>query len=264
VLGRFASAHQITFPLLSDKGSAVIRGYGILNTNIPRTHMFYGIPFPGEYLIAPDGRVTDKVFLPSYQDGATASEVLLKDFGTGAGDDVVEVKSDETMARIRLSDSSAFSGQELAVAANFSIKPGWHIYGQPLPKGYVPTAISFDDAMVAQMARGGVARRREEVRAHGAGDRQRFAVSPDVQKNLLDDVLGQLAAADATHREGAESAVVAVKQRLEGAVVARANAREKGFVRNVGRLAKRNCHGVITTAVRGASQPAARHPACPE
>jgi hypothetical protein len=152
VLARFASAHQITLPLLSDKGSAVIRRYGILNTNIPRTHMFYGIPFPGEYLIAPDGRVTDKVFLPSYQDGATASEVLLKDFGTGAGDDAVEVKSDETMARIRLSDSSAFSGQELAVAANFAIKPGWHIYGEPLPKGYVPTAISLDNAMVAQQS----------------------------------------------------------------------------------------------------------------
>jgi hypothetical protein len=149
VLARFAHAHQITFPLLSDKGSAVIRRYGILNTNIPPTHTFYGIPFPGEYLVAPDGRVADKVFLLDFQDRATASEVLLKDFGIGAGNDVVEIKSDETSARIQLSDSSSFSGQELAVAADFGIKPGWHIYGQPLPKGYVPTAISFDNAMVA-------------------------------------------------------------------------------------------------------------------
>jgi hypothetical protein len=152
VLARFANAHQITFPLLTDKGSAVIRRYGILNNNIPRSHMFYGIPFPGEYLVAPDGRVTDKVFLPSYQDRATASEVLLKDFGTGAGGNAIEVKSDETKARIRLSDSSAFSGQELAVAADFAIKPGWHIYGKPLPNGYVPTAISFDAAMVARQS----------------------------------------------------------------------------------------------------------------
>jgi hypothetical protein len=152
VLTRFARAHQITFPMLSDKGSAVIRRYGILNTNIPPTHTFYGIPFPGEFLVAPDGRVADKVFLPDFQDRATASEVLLKDFGIGAGNDVVEIKSDETSARIQLSDSSAFSGQELAVAANFAIKPGWHIYGQPLPKGYVPTAISFDNAMVAQQS----------------------------------------------------------------------------------------------------------------
>jgi Disulphide bond corrector protein DsbC/AhpC/TSA family len=152
VLARFASAHQITFPLLTDEGSAVIRRYGILNTNIPPTHVFYGIPFPGEYLVAPDRRVRDKVFLPSFQDRATASEVLLKDFGTGVGGDAVEVRSDETSARIRLSDSAAFSGQELAVAADFAIQPGWHIYGQPLPKGYVPTAISFDNTIVAQQS----------------------------------------------------------------------------------------------------------------
>jgi AhpC/TSA family/Disulphide bond corrector protein DsbC len=152
VLARFVSAHQITFPLLSDKGSAVIRRYGILNTNIPRTHMFYGIPFPGEYLVAPDGRVVDKVFLPSFQDRGTASEVLLKDFGAGVGGDAVEVKSDETRTRIRLSDSSAFPGQELAVGADFAIEPGWHIYGRPLPKGYVPTTIRFDAAMVAQQS----------------------------------------------------------------------------------------------------------------
>jgi len=152
VLARFADAHEITFALLSDKDSSVIRRYGILNTNIPRTHKFYGIPFPGEYLVAPDGRVADKVFLPSFEDRATASEVLLKDFGIAAGRDAVEIKSDETQARIRLSDSSAFSGQELAVAADFAIKPGWHVYGQPLPKGYVPTAIHFDDAMVARQS----------------------------------------------------------------------------------------------------------------
>jgi hypothetical protein len=152
VLARFASAHQITFPLLSDKGSLVIRRYRILNTNIPPAHTFYGIPFPGEYLVAPDGRVADKVFLPSYEDRGTASEVLLKDFGTGVGNADVEIKSDETSVRIYLSDFSAFSGQELAVAADFTIKSGWHIYGQPLPKGYVPTAISFDHAMVAQQS----------------------------------------------------------------------------------------------------------------
>ena len=152
VLARFADAHQITFPMLSDKDSAVIRRYGILNTNIPRTHKFYGIPFPGEYLVAPDGRVADKVFLPSFEDRATASEVLLKDFGIPSDSDAIEIRSDETRARIQLSDSSAFSGQELAVAANFSIKAGWHTYGQPLPTGYVPTAINFNDDMVVRQS----------------------------------------------------------------------------------------------------------------
>ena len=69
MLTRFARAHQITFPMLSDKGSAVIRRYGILNTNIPRTHTFYGIPFPGEYLVAPDGAWRTKFFCRTFRTG---------------------------------------------------------------------------------------------------------------------------------------------------------------------------------------------------
>ena len=60
-LKRFADAHQITYPLLSDPGSGVIRKFGILNTNIPEGNMFYGIPFPGDYLLAADGTVKDKI-----------------------------------------------------------------------------------------------------------------------------------------------------------------------------------------------------------
>jgi len=152
VLTRFSAAHQITFPLLSDTGNKVIRRYGILNTNIPPNHKFYGIPFPGEYLIAPTGIVVDKVFLPSFQDRATASEVLLKHFGSGVGNNVVEVRNEDLSAQIRLSDVTAFPGQELAVTADFKVDTGWHIYGRPLPTGYVPTAINFDSAMVAEQS----------------------------------------------------------------------------------------------------------------
>jgi len=39
----------------------VIRAFGIFNTNIPEDHkMMYGIPFPGDYLLTPDGIVRDK------------------------------------------------------------------------------------------------------------------------------------------------------------------------------------------------------------
>jgi DsbC/DsbD-like thiol-disulfide interchange protein len=35
------------------------------------------------------------------------------------------------------------------VAVDFALAPGWHIYGQPLPSNYTPTAIEFDGEMVA-------------------------------------------------------------------------------------------------------------------
>ena len=47
ILADFATRRGITFPLLSDPGSAVIRQYGILNTTVAATNPTYGIPFPG-------------------------------------------------------------------------------------------------------------------------------------------------------------------------------------------------------------------------
>ena len=89
VLADFAEAHQISYPLLSDVGSKVIRDFGIFNTNIPPDHkMMYGIPWPGDYLIAPDRTVRDKVFLRSYEHRASASELVLRHFPGESGNSV--------------------------------------------------------------------------------------------------------------------------------------------------------------------------------
>jgi hypothetical protein len=137
--------------MLSDRGSRVITAYGILNTNIPRRIALYGIPFPGQYLIGPDGRVRDKQFLDDYRERPTASAVLLKDFGVGGGRQV-EVRVDEIQAAITLSAARAFAGQELGFAVDFTVKQPWHVYGEPLPKNYTPTAVRFDDTAVSRQA----------------------------------------------------------------------------------------------------------------
>ena len=55
-LSAFAENHEVTYDLLSDYDSAVIKDFGILNTLIaetdPEQHPatqrgFYGVPFPG-------------------------------------------------------------------------------------------------------------------------------------------------------------------------------------------------------------------------
>ena len=57
VLADFSRRRGITFPLLSDPGSATIKRYGILNTTVPETNQqSYGIPLisvrPATYGIA--------------------------------------------------------------------------------------------------------------------------------------------------------------------------------------------------------------------
>jgi DsbC/DsbD-like thiol-disulfide interchange protein len=135
--------------MLSDKGSAVIKSYGILNTNIPEGHPFFGIPFPGDFLIGADGRVRDKLFMPDYQSRASASEILLRDFGETNAGPAATIKTDALAAKITLSTAHSVPAQELGVAVEISIAPGWHIYGEPIPENYVATNLVFDNDFVS-------------------------------------------------------------------------------------------------------------------
>lgn len=134
--------------MLSDEGSKVIRAFGILNTNIPDDHpMLYGIPFPGDYLIAPDGTVRDKLFLPNYEHRPSASQIAMR-HGGGAGANSVEIKTDVLSATIGLSTDKCFPGQELGVTLEVHLEPGWHIYGEPLPKNYQPAVLQFEGPLI--------------------------------------------------------------------------------------------------------------------
>jgi DsbC/DsbD-like thiol-disulfide interchange protein len=64
----------------------------------------------------------------------------------------VIVQAGDVRARIALSADHAPSGQQLEVAVDFEVAPGWHIYGEPLPdgEGLTPTSVTFDSDLLAQ------------------------------------------------------------------------------------------------------------------
>ena len=96
-------------------GSHVIRAFGILNTNVPGDHKFmYGMPWPGDYLLAPDGTVRDKLFLRDFQLRPSASAVVLHDFGEQVGGASVDIDTEVLRATVSLSTDRCFPGQELA------------------------------------------------------------------------------------------------------------------------------------------------------
>ncbi len=145
-LRAFAERYKIGFPLLSDRDSAVIRRFGILNTNMAPDLRAYGVPHPVEYLVAPDGVVVRKYFVPNYQHRVTGAEVALREFGVSDPDArTVRLKSGAVTIEIGLASATAFAGQDLGFFAKFSIEPGWHTYGTPLPEGYTGTSVTFDD-----------------------------------------------------------------------------------------------------------------------
>ncbi len=151
VLATFAQKHAIEFPLLSDKASETIRRFGIFNFNMAPDLRAYGVPHPVEYLVAPDGIVIKKYFVPNYQHRVTAAAVALREFGTvHPGAPSVTLERGGLAVRIGFPSARAFAGQEIGFFAHFVLQPGWHIYGSPLPERYTATSITFEGPSVVR------------------------------------------------------------------------------------------------------------------
>jgi hypothetical protein len=149
ILSAFAQEYSIGYPLLSDKGSEVIRQFGIFNFNMAPGLRSYGVPHPVEYLISPDGVVAHKYFVPNYQHRVTASAVALREFGEVSPEaPVVALESGPLSVRVGFPTGRAFAGQEVSFFARFTLEPGWHIYGSPAPQDLTVTSIVFEDSAV--------------------------------------------------------------------------------------------------------------------
>ena len=144
-LADFAAAHGITYPLLSDAGSALIRVLGILNTAVAPTNEHYGIPYPGVYFIGEDGRVMDKIFHATHRTRDAAATTLREHFGVAVGAvGVSDRQETEALVAVAALDSATFvRGERVGLCVTIALAPGVHTYGTPLPDGYIPTALTL-------------------------------------------------------------------------------------------------------------------------
>lgn len=153
VLRAFAEKYSIGFPLLSDRDSAVIRRFGIFNSNMAPELRAHGVPHPVEYLVAPNGTVVRKYFVPNYQHRVTGSAVALREFGTAApGAPAVTLQSGAVTVAVGFASATAFAGQEIGFVAKFAVEPGWHVYGSSVAAPYIPTAVTFDGPKVVHQS----------------------------------------------------------------------------------------------------------------
>ena len=166
VLNDFAEQRGITFPLLSDKDSAVITEFGILNTvvaeslgpnrdnpevvaavhkyvaasvfdSIPLRQMINGTPFPGTFMLDANGRVTSRYFEEFYRERSTTSNILLK-----AGIGLTPIAAIEgTTAQLKFtaspSDTTVTNGTRFSLAVDVVPHPNMHVYAPGAEKmGY--------------------------------------------------------------------------------------------------------------------------------
>ncbi len=75
-LKEFSDKRKITFPLLSDTKSEVIKLFGLLNTEYEKGSFAYGVPYPAIYVIKKDGKIKDMLREEGYKKRPEVSKIL--------------------------------------------------------------------------------------------------------------------------------------------------------------------------------------------
>lgn len=156
VLARFAAAHGVTFPLLSDEGSKVIQELGMLDEQVYEHHAafgitnredrFWGVPYPGEFLLDERGVVTQKRFQKNYRERETSQAILEQGFGVAALSHSPAARGEAggVVVRSFLDAGEYRTHQRLRLKVEVMVRSGWHVYGLPIPDGYVPLSVTLD------------------------------------------------------------------------------------------------------------------------
>lgn len=143
ILADFSRRRGITFPLLSDAGSATIKAYGLLNTTVDAASTNYGIPFPGTFLVNRQGVVTARFFEEAYQERNTVASILLKLGDSGLEADARRMTTDHLVITTYVSDQVVAPGTLFSIVADITPRPGMHVYA-PGTHGYKVVALRLD------------------------------------------------------------------------------------------------------------------------
>jgi hypothetical protein len=136
-LKNFADRQHITYPLLSDPDSKIIRAFDILNETTKPGTLTYGIPYPGIYIVDVQGKVVSKYFEDDYKDRVSTAGILARQFGAVV--DAARGVSETTHLQITTAASNGIvrPGLRIALTLEIKLKPGMHVYA-PGVQGYIP------------------------------------------------------------------------------------------------------------------------------
>ncbi|MGH9202447.1 MAG: redoxin domain-containing protein, partial [Vicinamibacterales bacterium] len=159
LLADFSARHRISYPLLSDAGSATIRRYGILNTVIEEAlgpngkdpavladlqryvtvtqaaERFRGIAFPGTFMLDRRGRVTSRFFEDYYWERNTVSNIMLKLGAAGTPVQATQASTEHLRLRAYPSDAAVALGTRFSLVVDITPNRNMHVYA-PGAAGY--------------------------------------------------------------------------------------------------------------------------------
>jgi hypothetical protein len=147
VLAGFADKYGITYPLLSDEGSNVIRALGLYNEHLAEQARFYGrearpdqygVPYPGIFHLDERGVVIDRQFEQSYRvrpaPALLLDQTIAESHQQLAVAEAIERNSISIKVGVDTATYRPYEKHELKVI--LELPPGVHVYGSPVPEGY--------------------------------------------------------------------------------------------------------------------------------
>ena len=152
ILAAFSQQHGITFPLLSDVGSATIKRYGILNTVaekglgpngkdpdvVAQVKLYVsanganerqrGTPFPGTFIVDRAGRVKARFFEDSYTVRNTVSSIRVRLNDVDSAVAGTRIASQHLDVVTYPSDAAVAPGNRFSVVAQVTPHSAVHVY----------------------------------------------------------------------------------------------------------------------------------------
>jgi hypothetical protein len=143
-LAAFSESYSITFPMLSDPDSSVIRSFGILNTLIAEDdHPWFGIPFPGVYVVGADGIIMAK-FFENHLALRPGVDQLIRAVEGEAVSLATREPVAEVECQVAIDDAPVAPGIVRELMVRLRVPEGQHLYGNPVPAGMVATQVEVD------------------------------------------------------------------------------------------------------------------------
>ncbi len=129
VLREFADRRGITYPLLSDPDSAIIRAFGLFNEEVEPGTRDFGVPRPAIFFVDRAGTVVRKYMEERYYHRRALATILAEDGEPGDLQTVWQVEGEQVTIRALTLQREVYPGNRFALLVDVEPRPGVHVYG---------------------------------------------------------------------------------------------------------------------------------------
>ena len=119
----------------------VIKQYGLFNDTYERDTKYYGVPWPGTFMLDAQRRVTARFLEERYQERNTAASILVRQGGSGTGP-ATTMANPHVAVKASVSDETVAPGSRVTLA--FDITPGRRIHVYAPGADYQVVSIKVD------------------------------------------------------------------------------------------------------------------------